>query len=183
MKLIMKRVLILMLLLIVACESDDGSSNTGNTDEYFKYTINGVERVFDYQVESHRETQSNSIIHSYEISALGLRSDGEFRRVAATFFFDGNGTFMPTNTYEWGYTFPNDLTPRFYFAESTMSNFFLIEADFAMHPITATVTSAIPSNVGDYIEFTFTGMYKDQNGVMQPISGECRAQRDADQNF
>ncbi|WP_336127143.1 hypothetical protein [Mesoflavibacter sp. CH_XMU1422-2] len=59
---------------------------------------------------------------------------------------------------------------------------FVLSGDFATHPIVASVTSANPSNIGDYLEFTFSGTF-DDNGTTRTISGECRVQRDADQNY
>jgi len=163
-------------------DDDDGTSTTGNTQEYFKYTIDGVERIFDFDVEAHLETDTGSIIDRYEINASGISANETVRRIGASFSFDSNGPFMPNTMYNWGLALDSDTTEKFHFAESTVSNLFILSADFSLHPITATLISTVPSNVGDYLEFTFTGNF-DDNGTTKSISGECRVQRDADQNF
>lgn len=183
MKIVLKISLLLTLVFIVACSNDDdGSTTTGNTNEYYKYTIDGVERIFDYEVEGHLETDTSTIIDIFEINASGQQPSGDLRRIAASFSFDSNGVFMPATTYNWGLALDSSPTEKFYFAESTSSNLFVLSGDFTTHPIVATVTSAIPSNIGDYLEFTFSGTF-DDNGTTRTISGECRVQRDADQNY
>jgi hypothetical protein len=171
-------------LLAFSCsDDDDGSTTTGNTQEYFKYTIDGQERIFDYEVEAHLETNTSTIIHRYEINASGQQPSGDLRRIGASFSFDGTGTFMPLMSYNWGLAEDNTPTARFHFAESTSSNLFLISGDFNAHPIVATVSSTNPVNIGDYIEFTFSGTFTDSNNATRNISGVCRVQRDADQNY
>lgn len=183
MKSILKFSLLFILVLNLACSSDDdGSTTTGNTDEYFKYTIDGVERIFDYSVEGHLETDNSTIIDRFEINATGQQPSGDLRRIAVAFSFDSNGAFMPNTTYNWGLALDNSPTEKFYFSESTSSNLFILSGDFSTHPIVATITSAIPSNVGDYLEFTFVGTF-DDNGTSRSISGVCRVQRDANQNY
>lgn len=172
----------LLILLTFSCSNDDdGSTTTGNTNEYFKYTIDGVERIFDYEVEGHLETDTSTIIDRFEINASGQQPSGDLRRIAASFSFDSN-TFMPSTSYDWGLALDNDTTQKFYFAESTSTNLFILSGSFTDNPITATVTSANPTNIGDYLEFTFSGTF-DDNGTTRNISGECRVQRDTDQNF
>lgn len=182
----MKKYILLFALAILtfSCsDDDDGSTTTGNTNEYFKYTIDGVERIFDYQVEAHLETDASTVIDKYEINASGQQPSGDLRRIAAVFTFDSSGAFMPNTTYNWGVALDSDTTEKFYFAESTSSNIFAISTSFVDNPITVTVTSANPVSIGDYIEFTFAGAFQDSNNVTHNISGECRVQRDADQNF
>lgn len=162
---------------------DDGSTTTGNTDEYFNYTIDGVERIFDFEVEGHLETQTTTSIDIFEINASGQQPSGEFRRIAVAFSFVNTGAFLPSTTYNWGLASENTPTERFYFSESTPSNLFILSGDFNTHPIVATITSTIPNTVGDYLEFTFSGTFQDDNNIMRMISGECRVQRDADQDF
>ena len=167
-------------LLLFSCSSDDdGSTTTGNTQEYFKYTIDGVERIFDFEVEGHLETDTSTIIDRYEINASGQQPSGDLRRIGASFSFDSNGAFMPNIIYNWGLAQDSDTTEKFYFAESTSSNLFLLSIT---QSISTTLTSAIPSSLGDYLEFTFSGTF-DDNGTTRTISGECRVQRDADQNY
>lgn len=183
MKTILKISLLLTLVFIVACSSDDdGSTTTGNTDEYFKYTIDGVERIFDYEVEGHLETETSTIINRFEINATGLQPNGDIRRIGGSFSFDSNGAFMPASTYNWGLALDNTPTEKFYFGETTSSHPFLLSFDISPNLIIASITSTIPNNVGDYLEFTFTGTF-DDNGTTRNISGECRVQRDADQNY
>lgn len=185
MKNLLKLSLLILIFQFAACsDSDDGSTTTGNTDEYFKYTADGVERIFDYTIEGHKETQTNSNVATFEINASGQQPNGDLRRVAFTFFFDANGALLPTTSYPWGYPDPNAPTSTAYFAENTISNPFLLSVNYSENPIDVTITSAIPNNVGDYLEFSFTGMYTDMaTNTMKTISGECRVQRDADQSF
>jgi len=185
MKLILKTItLIVFATLAFSCsDDDDGSTTTGNTQEYFKYTIDGVERIFDYDVEAHLETDSSTIIDRYEINASGQQPSGDLRRIGASFFFDSSGAFMPNTTYNWGYADDTNTEAKFHFAESTFSNLFILTPDFTTHPIVTTVTSPTPTNIGDYLEFEFSGTFQDDNGNTKTISGVCRVQRDADQNF
>ena len=184
MKTIFKSFLLTVIVLLVfSCSSDDdGSTTTGNTQEYFKYSIDNVERIFDYDVEAHLETDASTIIDRYEINATGQQPSGDIRRIAAAFSFDSSGTFMPNTTYNWGLAQDSDTTEKFYFAESTSSNLFILSGNLGTHTIVATVTSANPVNVGDYLEFTFTGTF-DDNGTTKNISGECRVKRDANQDY
>ena len=175
--------LIIVLTAFNCSNDDDGSTTTGNTDEYFKYTIDGVERIFDYEVEGHLETQTTTSIDIFEINASGQQPSGDLRRIAAAFSFINTGAFLPNTTYNWGLALDNAPTEKFYFSESTSSNLFVLSPDFNTHPIVATITSTIPNNVGDYLEFTFTGTFQDDNNVTRTISGECRVQRDADQHY
>lgn len=174
--------LLLILCIVTSCsDDDDGSTTTGNTAEYFKYTIDGVERIFDFEVEGHFETDMTTIIDKFEINASGQQPSGDLRRIAAAFTFD-NTAFLPNTTYNWGLALDSDPTEKFYFAESTSTNLFILTADFATHPIVATVTSSNPINIGDYLEFNFLGTF-DDNGTTKNISGTCRVQRDTDQNY
>jgi len=185
MKTILKNTLVLILFttLIFSCSSDDdGSTTTGNTDEYFKYTIDGVERIFDNSVEGHLETDNSTIIDRFEINATGIQPNGDVRRIGGSFSFDSNGAFMPNTTYNWGLALDNDTTEKFHFIETTFSHPFALSYDISPNLIIASITSTIPNNVGDYLEFTFTGTF-DDNGTTRSISGECRVQRDADQNY
>ncbi|WP_340155148.1 hypothetical protein [uncultured Winogradskyella sp.] len=182
----MKKIIYLLFALctVTSCNNDDdGSTTTGNTDEYFKYTIDGVERIFDYDTEGHLETDSSTIIDKYEINASGQQPSGDFRRISAVFTFDSSGSFMPNTNYNWGIALDSNPTAKFYFSENTFSNLFVLSLDFSSHPITATVTSTTSNNVGDYIEFDFSGTYLDDNNVTHNISGVCRVKRDADQNY
>jgi len=176
----MKTILLAILTttLFFSCDDDgDGSSTTGNT-EYFKYTIDGVERIFDHQIEAHLETDTRSDIDRYEINATGLNGE-VLRTIAGTFSFS-NSSFLMTNTdYDWNIA-ANTSERGFLFAEITPSNFLFIPSN---EPITTTITSLPPNNVGDYIEFIFSGTYIDDNGVLRTISGECRVKRGVDQNF
>lgn len=164
----------------ISCDNDDGSTTTGNTLEYFKYTIDGSERIFDYEVEGHLETQTTTSIDIFEINASGQQPSGNLRRVAAAFSFVNTGAFLPSTTYNWGLALDNTPTEKFYFSESTPTNLFLLSQT---QPIVTTITSTIPNNIGDYLEFTFTGTFQDGNNVTRTISGECRVQRGADQNY
>ncbi|WP_165748345.1 hypothetical protein [Cellulophaga sp. Z1A5H] len=168
--------------LVSSCSSDDGSSTTGNTQEYFKYTVDGVERIFDNEVEIHIETSSTTNLIKFEFNANGISPNtNDFRRVAGTFSFPDMATFNSSTIYDWGVS--DGVTKGFYFSETTSTNLFFISPDFSINPITATITTAIPTNVGDFIEFSFTGSYVDSANATHSISGVCRAERDLDQNL
>jgi len=180
----MKYILLAFLLFTVfACsDDDDGSTTTGNTQEYFKYTIDGVERIFDFDVEIHLETDTSTSANRFEFNASGQQPSGALRRVSGNLYFDSNGVFLPVQPYNWGFLYNNETETKFFFSESTSSNIFVLTPSFTDHPIVATITGIAPNNVGDYLEFTFSGTFS-QNGTTKTISGECRAQREADQNF
>lgn len=181
MKTLLKLSLLLVTLIITSCGSDDdGSTTTGNTQEYFKYTVDGVERIFDYQVEIHLETETGNAIDRLEINASGLYQDGSLRRIAGNFFFPNTNFLQSNSNCNWG--FSDGTSHNYMFAESTQNHLFLINNNFLLHPIVANVTS-IPTAIGDYIEFTFTGTYTDNNNAIHTISGLGRAQREIDQNF
>ncbi|WP_055446439.1 hypothetical protein [Lacinutrix mariniflava] len=185
MKTILKSIMLLTIVLVAfgCSDDDDGSTTTGNTNEYFKYTIDGVERIFDYDIEAHLETDGTTIIDKYEINASGQQSSGDLRRIAAVFSFDSSGAFMPNTIYNWGLALDSNPAAKFYFGETTPSHIFGLSIDYTSNPIDATVTSVIPSNVGDYLEFTFTGTFLDNSNVVHNISGECRVQREVTQNY
>ncbi|MGB1295270.1 MAG: hypothetical protein ACPG6V_07285 [Flavobacteriales bacterium] len=168
------------LFLISSCNSDDDASNsTGNTLEYFKYTVDGVERVFDHEVEGHYEVTSNASVRLFEINASGLYASEGVRRIAAVFSFrNPPTTVLNTNNYPWGLQDGTSSGQYFYFSESTPNHPFVLDL---YQPINAQVTSAIPVNVGDYIEFSFSGMFTDQYMVSHTLSGVCRTQRELDQ--
>lgn len=173
-----------MLCIVTSCNNDDdGSTTTGNTDEYFKYSIDGLERIFDYEVEAHLETDLTTLIDKYEINASGQQPSGDLRRIAAVFTFDSSGLFLPNSTYNWGVAQDNNPAAKFYFAENTSTNFFILSADYSVHPIDAEVTSANPINIGDYITFTFNGTFQDENNVTHNIDGMCRVKREVDQDY
>jgi len=162
--------LLTIALAIFSCSSDDdGSTTTGNTDEYFKYTIDGVERIFDNSVEGHLETDNSTVIDRFEINATGIQPNGDLRRIGGGFSFDSNGAFMPNTTYNWGLALDNDTTEKFHFIETTLSHPFALSLDFTANPIIASITSTIPNNVGDYLEFTFKGTF-DDNGTTRNVS-------------
>jgi hypothetical protein len=185
MKNIIKTLAIIALAVItISCNTDDGTSTTGNTQEYFKYKIDdGPVRTFDYQAEGHLETDTSSIIDRYEINAIGISADtGEVRRIGGSFTFDSSGPFMPNTVYNWGWATDNDPTAKFFFIERTPSNLFALSLDFTMSAIITEVTSPNPTNIGDYLEFVFAGTYQDANNVTHSIEGQCRVLRDMDQN-
>ncbi|WP_290700263.1 hypothetical protein [Lacinutrix sp.] len=181
MKTILKTLILTVFLTLAfnCSDDDDGTTTTGNTQEYFKYTIDGVERIFDFEVEGHFETDATTI-DKFEINASGEQPSGSLRRIAAAFTFD-NTAFMPSTTYNWGIAQDSNTTEKFYFAESTSTNLFILTADFSAHPIVATVIPPNPVNVGEYLEFTFTGTFQDGNNVTRSIDGLCRVQRGMDQ--
>ncbi|WP_458626833.1 hypothetical protein [Winogradskyella sp. PC D3.3] len=184
-KLLIKSIgLIVLVFCTFSCSNDDdGSTTTGNTDEYFKYTIDGVERIFDYDIEAHLETDSSTLIDKYEINASGQQPSGDLRHISAVFTFDSTGAFLPNIIYNWGVMQNVNSSEGFYFAENTLSHLFMLSPDFTIHQISATVTSAIPTSIGDYIEFEFSGTFTDDSNVTHNISGVCRVKRDADQNY
>lgn len=173
--------LLSILTLSLSCNTDDdGTTSTGNTQEYFKYTVDGVERVFDYEVESHLETESTTSIDRFEINASGQYANGDLRRIAASFTFL-NTTFLLSNTpYVWGLADGITNMQNFYFAESTVNHLFVLDSN---QPITAEITTVTPDAISDYFEFTFTGTFTETNGIVRTISGECRVQRDTDQHY
>jgi hypothetical protein len=170
------------LLVFISCNPDDDATNTtGNTQEYFKYTVDGIERVFDNEVEAHYEATSNTTVRLFEINATGLYASEGVRRIAAVFSFrNPPTTVLNANNYPWGLQdgSPSSTQQHFYFSESTPNHPFVLDLN---HPINAQITSTIPTNVGDYVEFTFSGTFTDHNNVQHNILGECRVQRDVDQ--
>lgn len=180
---IINRIFSLIILFIVAwsCNpDDDGTSTTGNTQAYFKYTVDGVERIFDVDVESHLETETVTSIDRFEFSASGLQNNGDLRRIAGSFTFV-NSTFLLSNTpYNWGVADGITNMENFYFAESTVNHPFILTLNQA---ITAEIVTSAPNNLSDYFEFTFSGNFTELNGTTHTILGSCRAQRDADQNY
>ncbi|MEO8933415.1 MAG: hypothetical protein ABI295_03835 [Xanthomarina sp.] len=185
MRLIKNLFILLIIITICSCgaNEDDGSTATGYLDEYFKYRVDGVERVFDYEVEGHLETETNSTTHRFEINASGVQAVEGRRRVGISFVFNSMDGFMPGTNYNWGMIPDSNPETKFYFLEITSNYLFIIEADFSVNPIVATLQSTVPINVGDYMEFTFFGTFQDDNHITRTISGECRVKRDADQNF
>lgn len=164
---------------LCSCSNNDPIAPTGNTTEYFKYTVdNGTEQVFDFEIESHFESVGQSpIAITYEFNAVAQtnNTDSSIKRLSGAFSFANESTFFTNNNYSWGAS--DGTNVKFYF--SSIRNDFLIGYNQA---ITCNI-SIHPTNVNDYIEFSFSGNYTDTSGNSHTIQGEARIKRGINENY
>ena len=83
--------LTVILLLMYSCSSDDALTSTGNTDEYFKYTINnGTERVFDSQAKGWFTSNTNSVYQKFFFRAGAETASGSSPIIDGSFTFQNS---------------------------------------------------------------------------------------------
>ncbi|SFD51778.1 hypothetical protein SAMN04489722_11145 [Algibacter lectus] len=174
--------LAVILLLIYNCSNDDALTSTGNTDEYFKYTVNnGVERVFDSQAKGWFTSNTNSVYQKFFFRAGAETASGSSPIIDGSFTFQDFSTFTSTTNFGWGVS--DGVTSNFYFTDVFAGNMFISSTtNLPSTPIMCTVT-AHPVIVGDYIEFTFSGDYIDalDPTIQGYVEGEGRVLREMDQ--
>ena len=180
---------VLFTMVFISCEDSAPIVPTNNTTQYFKYSIDGVERVFDAEVESHMEVDPNNPnVFQYEFNARANTSNGDSTaRIGGNFTFSTQALFMTTSNFQWGvYDYnatPLSSTFNFYFSELTPGNLFTISDN---HPITCTITTHptttySTNSATGFIEFSFFGSYADASNTVRNIAGEARILRGADQ--
>ncbi|SED17099.1 hypothetical protein SAMN04489761_4501 [Tenacibaculum sp. MAR_2009_124] len=174
---------IFFLIHITSCSDSDGTiTPTNNTQEYFKYTINGTERIFDVSMTAYRVINPNPNYQKFFFRAGATQPGGASIYVDGNFTFSDLSSFLATTNVPWGAPDPNTSVLGFYFAEHTAANKFFPTAFYATSPIDCTIVMNA-NNVGDYLEFTFSGTYTDaiDSSINGPITGSGRMKRGADQ--
>ena len=165
-------------------DSDDNPIPTVNTDEYFRYTIDGEpERVFFVSAKgSHTVNTSVPASDLFFITAKGENFNGNPSRVIASFSYPVNdiSDFLGTQNFPLG--FESVSTPKvFRFYESTEGRIFDSNPTNAptTNPLVCTVTSHA-ANVGVYMEFTFSGNVSLDNTSTNTIlvTGSARVLRE-----
>jgi len=175
--------LLIIVLLTFSCDNDDNVPSTViNTTEYFKYTLNsGQERVFDTYAKGHFTPNTNSAFEKFFFRAGAETSSGASFHVDGDFTFQDFSAFTASNNFSWGVS--DGITSNFYFTEISSGYVFMSSVTvLPSTPIQCNVT-VHPTNVGDYIEFTFTGNYLDalDNTIQGHVEGEGRILREMDQ--
>lgn len=184
MKQIIKLCLTSMLLFLMACSSNNPIPIvTGNTQEFFKYTVNNQpERIFDSYASGHFvASPTNDPYKRFFFRASSQETQAGSLIVDGDFTFQDWSVFMSSTNYNWGVS--DGVTANFYFTELTPGNmFFSHPIVLPNNPVNCVVT-VHPLNVGDYIEFTFSGDYLDASdtSIQGTVSGEGRIKRKADQ--
>lgn len=186
MKTILKTLVVIVMLFTIGCSSDDTTiTPTQNTNEFFKYSINGeLERVFDVSAKGYHVANTGSASQKFTFRAITETQSGNAFGVDGDFTFTDFSTFTMNNTFNWGNS--DGITNNFYFNEITLGgfNFFPHPANMPSNPIVCTVTNHA-TNVGDYLEFTFSGDYIDafdsSGQTVGTVSGSARILRTADQ--
>jgi len=174
--------LAVILLLIYNCSNDDALTSTGNTDEYFKYTINnGTERVFDSYAKGWFTSNANSVYQKFFFRAGAETASGSSPILDGSFSFQDFTAFTSTTNFSWGVS--DGVTGKFYFTDFFAEQPFISSTtNLPSAPILCTVTMH-PVNIGDYIEFTFSGDYIDalDPTIQGYVEGEGRVLREMDQ--
>ncbi|MGR7813880.1 hypothetical protein [Lacinutrix undariae] len=172
--------LVILVLLVFNCSEDDTITPTLNTSEYFKYSINnGPERIFDTTAKGYYTSNTNNAYDKFFFraganSAASIYVDGDFT-------FQNMTTFINTNNFSWGIS--DGVNAKFYFTELTPGNVFFSDIiNLPTNPVECIVT-VHPTNVGDYLEFTFQGEYISVVGNLSQgtVSGSGRIYRLDDQ--
>ena len=173
--------LTVILLLMSSCSSDDALTPTGNTNEYFKYTVNnGVERVFDSQAKGWFTSNTNSVYQKFFFRAGAETASGSSPIIDGSFTFQDFSMFTSTTNFSWGVS--DGVTSNFYFTDIFAGHSFISSiTNLPSSPILCTVTMH-PVVVGDYIEFTFSGDYIDavDPAIQGYIEGSGRVLREID---
>ena len=176
------------LLVIVAitffnCNNDDDVvTPTGNTSEFFKYSINGgAERVFDSYATGRYTSNTNSAFHKFTFRAGADTANGASLTVDGDFTFSDLNSFLTETNYIWGIS--DGITANFYFSEANTNGIVFLPSPNVLpsNPVMVTVTIQ-PTTIGDYIEFTFSGDFLDatDNSIQGSVQGEGRIRRDND---
>lgn len=183
MKLISKFALAFGFFVLFSCGNDDTIVPTGNTQEYFKYTLNnGAERIFDsYATGYYVASTTADPFKKFFFRASTQDTQGGSIKVDGDFTFTDFNTFINTSNFTWGIS--DGITANFYFSEISPGNVFLADQmTLPANPVNCLVT-VHPNAVGDYLEFTFTGSYNEASNtsLQGTVSGEGRIRRIADQ--
>ncbi|MFD2909552.1 hypothetical protein ACFSX9_12505 [Flavobacterium ardleyense] len=183
MNIVIKFVLIFGFFIFLSCGNDDTIVPTGNTQEYFKYTLNnGTERVFDsYATGYFVASATADPFKKFVFRASTRDTQGGSIKVDGDFTFSGWTAFSNSTNFTWGVS--DGLTANFYFSELTPGHIFFSDPlTIPTSPVTCVVT-VHPAAVGDFLEFTFSGSYYDASNINLEgtVSGEGRIRRTADQ--
>ena len=184
-KLLAHLFLLFILLGFSNCSSNDTITPTLNTDEYFKYTLNnGSERVFDQSITAHLVTNPSPNYKRFFFRASASTTNGGSVYVDGDFIFQNYAAFTSTITIPWGSNPTTPIITSFYFTELFSDDGFRFfpHNEYSSSPIDCTIiTHAL--NIGDYLEFTFTGSYTHitDSTITGTITGSGRMKRENDQ--
>lgn len=175
--------ILLIVLSFISCNNDDGiQPANNNTAEYFKYTLDGNERVFEGFMNAYYVANPDPNFEKFTFRAGANTTNGGSIYVDGDFTFPNYSSFVAINSIPWGFTDTTNTT--FYFSEFLSDDgfSFIPHHDYAFSIIDCTITQHAP-NVGDYLEFAFTGTYAlaTDSSVTGTILGSARMLRDADQ--
>ena len=185
-------IFLIVINLVTSCNDDNSPiTPTNNTQEFFKYTINGgTERVFDSYAKGYHVTNTNSDgdFQKFTFRAVAETQNGGSLKVDGDFIYQDLTTFLNTSSFVWGSPDGGtQTTAKFYFSEQSIDGgftFFPHPINLPSNPVVCTVT-VNPNNVGDYIEFSFSGEYIDaldsSGNTTGTITGEARILRNSDQ--
>lgn len=184
MKTILNFTLLISVFFVISCSNNNSSIvPTGNTQQYFKYTVDGgTERIFDSYAIG-RYVPSSATTNPYE--SFKFRASTPDTQ-AGSFFVDASFTFQDwpsfLNTSNFLLGVSDGTSANFYFSELSSGNLFFPDLlIIPSNPINCLVT-IYPVNVGDYMEFTFSGNYNDTSNPanLRSVSGSGRILRETD---
>jgi len=176
--------LIITLFLLINCSNNDTITPTLNTDEYFKYTLNnGTERVFDGNITAYHVQNPSPNYQRLFFRASANTSNGGSVFVDGDFIYPNYNSFITTSLVPWGLSTVLPITNQFYFSELLSDDGFkfIPHFSYSSSPINCTIVSHA-TNVGDYLEFTFTGSYTHVTdaSITGTITGSARMKREND---
>jgi len=176
--------LFLSIIILGSCTNDDTITPILNTDEYFKYTLNnGPERVFDQSMTAYLVTNPSPNYQRFFFRASASTANGGSVYVDGDFLFQNYAAFTSTTTVPWGSNPTPPIVTSFYFTELFSADGFRFfpHNEYNSSPIDCTIVIHA-LNVGDYLEFTFTGNYThiSDPSITGTITGSGRMKREND---
>ncbi|WP_028889335.1 hypothetical protein [Tenacibaculum ovolyticum] len=172
------------LLTFNSCSNNDTITPILNTDEYFKYTLNNsTERVFDKNMTAYFVTNPSTTYKRFYFRASANTTNGSSVYVDGNFTFFNYASFTAASSIPWGIP-STPIATNFYFTELFSEDGFKFfpHNEYNSSPINCTIiTHAF--NVGEYLEFTFTGNYTHitDPSITGTITGTGRMKRESDQ--
>lgn len=175
--------ILVVVLVTYNCENDDNiATPTNNTDEYFRYTLDGNERIFEGFMNAYYVVNPDPNYQKFTFRAGANTTNGGSIYVDGDFTFPMYSNFINATNIPWGFT--DTTNTKFYFSELNSDDgfSFIPDPNYTVSIIDCTVTQHAPS-VGDYLEFNFSGTYAlaTNTSVTGTISGSARMLRDANQ--
>lgn len=174
------KLLVIITLTMTSCASNDDITPTTNTDEFFKYSIDGgPEIIFDQYATGNFFLTTTNAFEKFSFRAGAEDANGNDTVVDGEFTFQDFATFSNTSTFNWGVS--DGTTANFYFSQILAG--FVPSPNMVPSNLVVCTVTVHPANVGDYLEFTFSGDYLEatDTSIQRTLQGSGRIRRNADQ--